>query len=56
MCTAWEKCMQQDPMTVAYRAKFSAQTFGEGLNGFFERLEWKTIVRFRRICAIVLNT
>lgn len=44
MCRTWEQCMQQDPMTVATRAKFSAETMGEGLNAFFEKITWKTIV------------
>jgi len=43
LCRTWEQCMQQDPMTVASRAKFSAETIGEGLNAFFEKITWKTI-------------
>lgn len=44
LCRSWEACMQQDPMVVATRAKFSAETLGEGLNGFFEKISWKTII------------
>jgi len=44
LCRSWEACMQQDPMVVATRAKFSAETLGEGLNAFFEKISWKTII------------
>lgn len=42
-CRAWEQCMNRDPYVVARRAKFSGETLGEAMNGFFEKLTWKTI-------------
>jgi len=42
-CTIWEKCMYQDPAKVG-RAKVSAATIAEILNGFVNELHWKTIV------------
>eukprot|EP00391_Amoebophrya_sp_Ameob2_P011445 CAMPEP_0178988232 /NCGR_PEP_ID=MMETSP0795-20121207/3702_1 /TAXON_ID=88552 /ORGANISM="Amoebophrya sp., Strain Ameob2" /LENGTH=570 /DNA_ID=CAMNT_0020679495 /DNA_START=24 /DNA_END=1739 /DNA_ORIENTATION=+ len=46
ICGKWQACMEQDPLQVAYKTKFSAATLGEALNGFFAELEWKTIVGF----------
>jgi len=42
-CAIWEKCMAQDPAKVG-RAKVSAATIAEILNGFVSELHWKTIV------------
>ncbi|CAD7952319.1 unnamed protein product [Amoebophrya sp. A120] len=53
-CRQWQACMDQDPLQVAYKTKFSAATFGEALNGFFSELEWKTIVGFPLLMVVVL--
>ncbi|CAD7972350.1 unnamed protein product [Amoebophrya sp. A25] len=54
-CRTWKVCMEQDAMQVAYRAKFSGATFGEALNGFFQELEWKTIVGFPLLLLTVVS-
>ncbi|KAF8537699.1 Di-sulfide bridge nucleocytoplasmic transport domain-containing protein [Trichophaea hybrida] len=41
-CTEWERCMNQDPAKVG-RAKVSAATIAEILNGFVNELHWKTL-------------
>ncbi|KAF4658104.1 hypothetical protein FOL47_008151, partial [Perkinsus chesapeaki] len=42
-CRMWEQCMARDPVLVAKRSNFTMETLGESLNGFFEKLTWKTI-------------
>lgn len=42
-CVAWEKCMQRDPSVIG-RAKLSAETFAEIINGFIEPISYKTMV------------
>lgn len=41
ICTSWEKCMNRDP-TVVGRARVSAETFSEALEGFIRPLSMKT--------------
>lgn len=43
-CAEWERCMNTDPAKVG-RAKVSAATIAEILNGFVNELHWKTMVR-----------
>lgn len=42
-CRTWEACMNRDPYVVARNSKFTGETLGEAINGFFEVLEWKAI-------------
>lgn len=42
MCNNWERCMNQDPAVVG-RAKVSAETFAEILNGFIEPISLKSM-------------
>uniref|UniRef100_A0A060TC97 ARAD1B21868p n=1 Tax=Blastobotrys adeninivorans TaxID=409370 RepID=A0A060TC97_BLAAD len=53
MCTAWEKCMNRDPAVVG-RAKVSAETFGEILNGFFKHISYKTMIFLTVIIIAIL--
>ena len=43
VCNNWEKCMNRDPNSVG-RAKVSAHTFAEIINGFFEPIAYKSMV------------
>ena len=43
VCNNWEKCMNRDPSSVG-RAKVSAHTFAEIINGFFEPIAYKSMV------------
>jgi hypothetical protein len=45
VCDNWEHCMNRDPNSVG-RAKISAQTYGQIVNGFVEPISWKAFVRF----------
>lgn len=54
VCNNWEKCMQQDPTKVG-RARVSAKTFAEILNGFVEPISIKTMVRLRPCVILVSN-
>lgn len=47
-CTEWERCMNQDPAKVS-RAKVSAATIAEILNGFVNELHWKTMACIFRL-------
>lgn len=42
-CLAWEACMKRDPSVVG-RAKLSAETFAEIINGFIEPISYKTMI------------
>lgn len=42
-CLAWESCMKRDPSVVG-RAKLSAETFAEIINGFIEPISYKTMI------------
>jgi hypothetical protein len=42
-CSVWENCMKKDPSVVG-RAKLSAETFAEIINGFIEPISYKTMV------------
>lgn len=44
-CQAWEACMHQDPSLFG-RAKLSAETFAEIVNGLIEPISFKTMVSF----------
>ncbi|KAJ1963120.1 hypothetical protein GGI12_002237, partial [Dipsacomyces acuminosporus] len=44
-CRAWENCMRRDPTKVG-RAKVSAETLAEIVNGFIEPISLKTMVFF----------
>eukprot|EP01104_Vermistella_antarctica_P020176 TRINITY_DN846_c0_g1_i2.p1 TRINITY_DN846_c0_g1~~TRINITY_DN846_c0_g1_i2.p1 ORF type:complete len:384 (-),score=80.24 TRINITY_DN846_c0_g1_i2:82-1233(-) len=44
-CAAWETCMNRDPSVVG-RAKISAETLAEIINGFVERISYKTMIFF----------
>ncbi|KAI5848145.1 Di-sulfide bridge nucleocytoplasmic transport domain-containing protein [Tricharina praecox] len=50
-CAMWEKCMAQDPAKVG-RAKVSAATIAEILNGFVNELHWKTIGLFALVVML----
>ncbi|WFD01256.1 hypothetical protein MYAM1_004018 [Malassezia yamatoensis] len=43
-CVTWERCAARDP-TVVGRARVTAETFAEILNGFVDVVSWKTMVR-----------
>lgn len=43
-CEAWRRCAARDP-TVVGRARVTAETFAEILNGFVDVVSWKTMVR-----------
>ncbi|KMP07124.1 nuclear envelope protein Brr6 [Coccidioides immitis H538.4] len=45
VCNNWERCMNQDPAKVG-KAKVSAQTLAEVLNGFIEPISFKTMIFF----------
>ncbi|KAF4693042.1 hypothetical protein FOZ60_012033 [Perkinsus olseni] len=49
-CRMWEQCMARDPVLVAKRSNFTMETLGESLNGFFEKLTWKTIACLMLLC------
>lgn len=42
-CSAWEACMQRNP-TLVSRARLSAETFAEIIEGFIEPISYKTMV------------
>lgn len=42
-CLTWETCMKRNPSVVG-RAKLSAETFAEIINGFIEPISYKTMV------------
>lgn len=42
-CMMWEQCMKRDPSVIG-RAKLSAETFAEIINGFIEPISYKTMV------------
>jgi hypothetical protein len=42
-CIMWESCMKRDPSVIG-RAKLSAETFAEIINGFIEPISYKTMV------------
>jgi hypothetical protein len=42
-CLTWEGCMKRDPSVIG-RAKLSAETFAEIINGFIEPISYKTMV------------
>ncbi|KAJ2004468.1 hypothetical protein GGI04_002599 [Coemansia thaxteri] len=44
-CAAWDACMHRDPTTVG-RAKVSAETLAEIINGFIEPISLKTMLFF----------
>ncbi|KAI3618395.1 hypothetical protein CBS9595_002758 [Malassezia furfur] len=43
-CATWQRCASRDP-TVVGRARVTAETFAEILNGFVDAVSWKTMVR-----------
>ncbi|KAG5366041.1 Nucleus export protein [Yarrowia sp. B02] len=43
MCNAWERCMNRDPKIVG-RARVSAETFAEIINGFLRPISFKSMV------------
>ena len=45
VCDGWEKCMNRDPGRVG-RARVSAHTFAEILNGFVEPISVKAMVGY----------
>ena len=42
-CEAWRRCASRDP-TVVGRARVTAETFAEILNGFVDVVSWKTML------------
>lgn len=42
-CAIWESCMRRDPSVIG-RARVSAQTFAEIINGFIEPISYKTMI------------
>lgn len=42
-CATWQRCAARDP-TVVGRARVTAETFAEILNGFVDAVSWKTMV------------
>jgi hypothetical protein len=47
-CQAWEACMRRDPSLFG-RAKLSAETFAEIVNGLIEPISYKTMVSLSRV-------
>ncbi|KAJ1665808.1 hypothetical protein EV178_002809 [Coemansia sp. RSA 1646] len=45
LCVAWESCMHRDPTKVG-RAKVSAETLAEIVNGFIDPISFKTMLFF----------
>ncbi|KAJ2509809.1 hypothetical protein GGI11_005731 [Coemansia sp. RSA 2049] len=45
LCAAWESCMHRDPTKVG-RAKVSAETLAEIVNGFIDPISFKTMLFF----------
>lgn len=43
-CGSWQRCAARDPKIVG-RARVTAETFAEILNGFVDVVSWKTMVR-----------
>ncbi|KAJ5110468.1 hypothetical protein N7532_001003 [Penicillium argentinense] len=44
-CKGWEDCMDRDPAKIG-RAKISAHTMAQIINGFIEPISWKAVVIF----------
>ncbi|WFC96850.1 hypothetical protein MBRA1_003513 [Malassezia brasiliensis] len=42
-CATWQRCASRDP-TVVGRARVTAETFAEILNGFVDAVSWKTML------------
>lgn len=42
-CLLWEQCMKRDPSVIG-RAKLSAETFAEIINGLIEPISYKTMI------------
>lgn len=42
-CSAWEACMTRNPSVIS-RAKLTAETFAEIINGFIEPVSYKTMI------------
>ncbi|RMZ83359.1 hypothetical protein DV737_g1657, partial [Chaetothyriales sp. CBS 132003] len=56
VCSSWEICMQRDPNAVK-RARLSAHTLADILNGFVEPISWKTMaVMFAGLVLVLLLT
>ncbi|RMD41859.1 hypothetical protein DV735_g3278, partial [Chaetothyriales sp. CBS 134920] len=56
VCSNWEICMQRDPNAVK-RARLSARTLADILNGFVEPISWKTMaVMFAGLVLVLLVT
>ncbi|RMZ88105.1 hypothetical protein DV736_g4666, partial [Chaetothyriales sp. CBS 134916] len=56
VCSNWEICMQRDPNAVK-RARLSAHTLADILNGFVEPISWKTMgVMFAGLVLVLLVT
>jgi Di-sulfide bridge nucleocytoplasmic transport domain len=51
VCSNWELCMNRDPNSVK-RAKLSAATFADIINGFFDSLSLRTIVSLTSLISL----
>ncbi|WFD30629.1 hypothetical protein MSPP1_001650 [Malassezia sp. CBS 17886] len=53
-CAAWQRCASRDP-TVVGRARVTAETFAEILNGFVDAVSWKTMLFALLTLSIVVG-
>lgn len=53
-CDAWRRCASRDP-TVVGRARVTAETFAEILNGFVDVVSWKTMLFSLLTLSIVVG-
>lgn len=53
-CEAWRRCASRDP-TVVGRARVTAETFAEILNGFVDVVSWKTMLFSLLTLSIVVG-
>ncbi|WFD04440.1 hypothetical protein MOBT1_003150 [Malassezia obtusa] len=53
-CATWQRCSARDP-TVVGRARVTAETFAEILNGFVDAVSWKTMLFSLLTLSIVVG-
>ncbi|WFD27740.1 hypothetical protein MNAN1_002745 [Malassezia nana] len=54
LCESWKRCAARDP-TVVGRARVTAETFAEILNGFVDAVSWKTMLFSLLTLSIVVG-
>lgn len=54
LCESWKRCSARDP-TVVGRARVTAETFAEILNGFVDAVSWKTMLFSLLTLSIVVG-